>query len=59
MNDANLLGLLNIKQLKRKYTVIEGKINIFGLDSHNLESENHIISKIKKNKKIRSLFPIY
>ena len=37
LNDVNLLGLLNIKQLKRKYTVIGGKINTFGLDYHNLD----------------------
>ena len=59
LNDVNLLGLLNIKQLKRKYTVIGGKINTFGLDYHNLESESHSISKIKKTKKIKRLFPTY
>ena len=59
LNDVNLLGLLNIKQLKRKYTVIGGKINTFGLDYHKLESEIHSISKIKKTKKIKRLFPTY
>ena len=59
LNDVNLLGILNMKQLKRKYTVIGGKRNSKGLDYLNLESEGNNINIIQKKTRIKDLFPTY
>ena len=60
LNDVNLLGILNMKQLKRKNTVIGGKRNDISLGmDYPLESECNKISRSGKTKKSSSLFPTY
>ena len=59
LNDVNLLGILNMKQLKRKYTVIGGKRGNKGLNYLNLESESNNMNIIQNKTKIKDLFPIY
>ena len=59
LNDINLLGLLNLKQLNRKHTVVGGKTNSLVLDIPHLESESNKINKnFQKNLK-KDLFPTY
>ena len=59
LNDVNLLGLLNLKQLNRKHTVVGRKTNSLVLDIPHLESESNKINKnFHKNLK-KDLFPTY
>ena len=58
LNDANLLGMLNMNQLKRKYTIVAGKRNTIALDSY-LESESNKKNKKRKKKENINLFPTY
>ena len=58
LNDVNVLGILNMKQLlKKKNTTINGKRNYMILDFPKLESEIKMNKFLNKNKK-KDLFPI-
>ena len=59
LNDVNLLGILNMKQLlKKRNTLIEGKRNYQAFDFSKLGNESKI-SKILKKEKNKELFPTF
>ena len=59
LNDISLLGLLNLKQLNRKHTVVGGKTNSLILDIPHLKSESNKINNIFHKNLKKNLFPTY